>query len=287
MKKLCLLAFVAMMFLSLALPARADEPAKYNFASAQGGKELAIPSGREGVGDIYFYNIDGNRITHVVLELDGTPSGWDVSIEPALTKTQVLVSGVPVTVEENLYVEPSELLPEEPQDVPQGMISVMVPGRGYALGKQARVVIHVPETTPPGTIENIIVSAEASWLGQSGSAAIKQAKNFEFTVNVISGTTGYTETIVNPEEEPVVQVPAGKTSAEAATGDTAPVQESLADTVVPMQESSTDTAAPMQEQVTGAVAGESGAQIPVWVWIIIAGLVATIFIIFITLRRNR
>ena len=101
-----------------------------------------------------------------------------------------------VTVEENLYVEPGELFTEEPQAVPDGMVSVKVPGRGYALGKAARVLITVPQSAALGTTGEIVVSAEASWLGQGGSATVKQARDFDFTVTVVSASTEYTETIV-------------------------------------------------------------------------------------------
>ncbi len=202
MKKLYLLALAALLLIVLPLPVQADEPAKYNFASAQGAKELRIVPGEEGSGYIYFYNIDGNRITHVSLEVSQAPSGWEVTIEPPLSDTHVLVNEMPVTVVENLYVEPWELYPDEPGDVPEGMVSIKVPTRGYTLGKQARILISVPEDTPLGTTGTMNIAAEAFWLGQSGSAAIKQARDFTFNVTAVSGSTEYTETIVSEGEEP-------------------------------------------------------------------------------------
>jgi hypothetical protein len=200
MKNLCLFALVSLLFIVLPLPVLAQDEAKYNFASAQGDKELKIPPGKEGRGYLYFYNVDGNRITHITLEVSQSPANWKVSIEPPLSETQVLVSGMPVTVEENLYVEPAELLPEEPQNVPEDMVSIKVPGRGYALGKLARVKIVVPDSTPLGTTGEITVSAEAAWLGQSGSAAVKQARDFNFSVAVVSSSKEYTETIIKPDD---------------------------------------------------------------------------------------
>lgn len=200
MKKACLLILLAvLLLLVLPISAQADEAAKYNFASAQGDKELRIPPGEEGTGYIYFYNIDGNRITHITLEVGQAPSGWEITIEPPIAETEVLVSGVPVAVEENLYVEPSELLTEEPQDIPEGMVSIKVPGRGYALGKEARIVISVPDSVSLGTTGEITITGEAAWLGQGGSAAIKQARDFDFSVTVVSESTEYTETIVGQD----------------------------------------------------------------------------------------
>jgi hypothetical protein len=205
MRKVALIFLAALLLLALPLPVHADEPAKYNFASAQSAKNLNIAPGDEGRGNIYFYNVDGNRITHIVFKVSQAPSGWEVTIEPPLSETQVLVNEMPVTVLENIHVEPSELLPDEPGDVPEGMVSIVVPGRGYALGKQVQIVINVPEATPLGTTDTVIISAEASWLGQSGSAAVKQARDFTFNVTAVSGSTEYTETIVSEEEEPVVE----------------------------------------------------------------------------------
>ncbi len=205
MKKIYLLALAALLLLALPLPVQADEAPKYNFASSQGAKDLKIVPGDEGTGNIYFYNIDGNRITHVSLEVSQAPSGWEVTIEPPLSERQVLVNEMPVTVVENLYVEPWELLPDEPGDVPEGMVSIKVSTRGYTLGKQAQIVISIPEDTSLGTTGTINIAAEAFWLGQSGAAAIKQARDFTFNVTAVSGSTEYTETIVSEEEEPIVE----------------------------------------------------------------------------------
>ena len=199
MKRLCLILIVTLL-MALPLQVYADEAAVYNFASAQGDKNLGIPSGRVGQGNIYFYNIDGNRITHITLIVSQAPEGWDVTIEPPPGETHLSISGIPVTITENLYVEPSELLDEEPSAVPDGLVSIKVPGRGYTLGKEARIIITVPDSAIPGATGDITIAAEASWLGQSGAAAVKQARDFDFYVSVTSGTTEYSEEIVDTEE---------------------------------------------------------------------------------------
>ena len=61
---------------------------------------MSIAPGDEVTTKLYFYNIHGNRITHISLELGEAPKNWDVSIEPALHETSVIVSGVATTVEE-------------------------------------------------------------------------------------------------------------------------------------------------------------------------------------------
>lgn len=198
MNRIKLIAVLITLLLVLPLPVQAVEPARYSFASAQGDKELRIPPGREGRGNIYFYNIDGNRITHITLGVSKAPAGWDVSIIPSLSETQVLVGALPVTVVENLYVDPSELLADTPQSTPEGMAVIKVPGRGYALGKLAQVVIRVPDAEPPGKTVAISVAAEASWLSESGAVAVRQARDFDFLITVVSPPTEYSETVIGP-----------------------------------------------------------------------------------------
>lgn len=272
MKKLCLLIMAALLCFAFPLAAGADEEARYNFASAQGPKDLAIVPGEEGKGEIYFYNVDGNRITHINLEVSEAPSGWEVTVEPGRTETKVMVSGMPVTVVENLYVEPSGLLAGEPQNVPADMVSIKVPGRGYALGKLARVAVGVPESESPGATGEIVIAAEASWLGQSGAAAVKQERDFIFTVTVASGITGYTETVVEqdgPAESPEA---AGEPEEEPDGGGITAGTEALP---------------PGETAVAG---GESsGSSVERWLPVIIAGAVvivgAVVVILFVRRRR--
>ena len=190
--------------LLLAVPSLvlADEAASYNFASAQGPKEIQVVPGDEGWGVIYFYNIDGNRITHITLDVSQVPDSWEVEIQPPLDEIEVEIGGTIVTVTENLHVEPSELLSEEAEDVPEGMVCITVPTRGYALAKPAYIIVRVPESEEIGTNGDIVISAEAVWLGQTGAAAIKQARDFDFSVEIISEATDSTETILDGGDNP-------------------------------------------------------------------------------------
>ena len=189
MIKIAGIILTAALLIALPSVALAQEPAKYNFASAQGSKDLKIISGGEGVGIIYFYNIDGNRITHVTLEVSQAPGDWQGEI-------QVEVGGTYVTVTENLHVEPSELLLEEPERAPPGKVIIVVPNRGYAFAREADIIIQVPESAEIGTRADITVSAVAEWLGQTGAAAINQARDFSFSVEVVAEATGGEEKII-------------------------------------------------------------------------------------------
>ena len=198
MRRIALILSVVALLVAFASPALAGEDAKYNFASAQGAKQLKVAPGAEGEGVIYFYNIDGNRITHITLAVSQSPENWHVEIDPPTHDIEVEVSGMPVTVTENLHAAPSELLLEEPApgDVPEGMVSIKVPTRGYAFASPACIIVRVPESVEIGTTADIIIAAEAEWLGQGGAAAIKQARDFDFSVTVVSASTEFTETIV-------------------------------------------------------------------------------------------
>ena len=200
MKRIALVLLAIALLLAVPSLVLAQEAAKYNFASSQGAKEIKVMPGGEGWGVIYFYNIDGNRTTHITLDLSHAPDNWDVEIQPPRHEIEVEISGRRATVTENLHVEPSELLSEEVEDVPEGMVCITVPTLGYALAKPAYIVVQVPDGEEIGARGDIVISAEASWLGQTGAAAFKQARDFDFSVEVISESTEFTETIVSEED---------------------------------------------------------------------------------------
>jgi hypothetical protein len=184
-------------FLAMASSALAEEPARYNFASVQGSENIQILPGGDGTGNMYFYNVDGNRITHVTLEVSQAPANWQVEIQPPLDETQVEVNGQPITVTENLYVEPSEASSVVIKDVPEGMVCIPVSQRGYALAKAAEIIVRVPDSEEIGTQEEIVVTATARWLGQSGAVAFSQSREFNFTVDVVAKVTEYQEKILD------------------------------------------------------------------------------------------
>jgi hypothetical protein len=120
-----------------------------------------------------------------------------VEIQPPLGETQVEVDGQVVTVTENLYVEPSEASDEVIKDVPEGMVCIPVATRGYVLAKEVKIIVRVPDSEEIGTQEEITVAATASWLGQGGAAAITQARDFTYTVKVVSEVTEHQEKILD------------------------------------------------------------------------------------------
>jgi len=191
----------------------AQEEAKYNFGSAQGAKELTISPGSEAVTKLFFYNIYGNRITHITLEVGDAPEDWDITIEPALHETSVVVSGIPTTVEENLFVQPpSDVQESKPDDIPEGIEYISSPV-GFVGAKPVLISIKVPEDAKLGTVAKISIDGVGSWLGQTGTAAITQGRSFEYTVTVASAE--FSETILEQALERKDEVVVVKETEEA------------------------------------------------------------------------
>jgi hypothetical protein len=268
MRRIIPVALAAVMLLVLASAALAQEPAKYNFASTQGSKEIKVSPGGGGNGVIYFYNIDGNRITHVTLEVSQAPDGWPVEIQPPLAETQVEINGQVVNVTENLYVEPTEVLSEAVKDTPPGTVCISVPNRGYALAKEADIIVTVPDTAKVGDTGAVTVSATARWLGQSGAAAVSQERDFDFTVQVVSGTTGFEEKVL------------GKTESNAGT---------TGSSVEPTESSVEPAESGVEPTESSAGNGESGRGTGKWVLWIIGGaaVLMVIVIVLVYIRRRR
>src|SRR3989338_946365 len=177
--------FLVLIFLIGVVNAQ-EEEAKYNFGSAQSAKEISIAPGDVVTTKLYFYNIHGNRITHISLSVAEAPENWDISIEPALHESTVIVSGVTTTVEENLFVEPgSDVAESVPDDIPEGIEYISSPV-GFVGAKPVLIKIKVPSNEKLGTVANVRIDGTASWLGQTGTAAITQSRSFEYIVTIVS-----------------------------------------------------------------------------------------------------
>lgn len=194
MKKIMVAAAVLVLLALPSVALAADEPAKYSFASAQGASNLQAIPGTEVQGVVYFYNVDGNRITHIKLDILQSPDGWTVEIDPPLAEQGYDLTGdgvVDVTVMENLFVEPSTVSDTTITNVPKGSISLTLPNKlgtdvpGYALAKVIKFNITVPKSEVVGTNGSIKILATGSWLGQSGAAAIAQTREFDYSIQTV------------------------------------------------------------------------------------------------------
>ncbi|MFC1998886.1 hypothetical protein ACFLVR_04515 [Chloroflexota bacterium] len=106
-----------------------DEANKYNYSTAQGGKSIDVKPGGSSSGLIYFYNVDGNRITHVEFSPLTTPEGWTVTFDPPVSVDTVQIGGLDVTVRQNLYVIPTEVQEDEITDPPSGYVNLDLPNK--------------------------------------------------------------------------------------------------------------------------------------------------------------
>ena len=279
MRRIAAIILVVVMLMALPTSALAQEPAKYNFASAQGSKQIMVTPGGEVVGTIYFYNVDGNRITHVTLEVSQAPDNWQVEIQPPIGEIRVEIGGRVVTVMENLHIEPSEVLSQEAEDVPEDMVCLTVPNRGFALAKAAEIIVRVPVSEQIGTKGEIRISAVAEWLGQTGAAAIKQSRDFDSSVEVISATAGGEEKIIEEKgtAEAIAETAEGEEKITEEKGTAEVVSEATGGEEKSVEETGT----------TGL--GELPSIIEKWLPAIIAAAIAILAVVLIPLliRRRR
>ena len=182
MKKIIIIGLFAI-FLSISLVA-AQEDAKYNFGSAQADKELKANPGGEIITKLFFYNIYGNRITHIKLDVSDFPENWIISLTPETHAASVDISGVITTVNENLYVEISEAFDEIPKFVPEG-IEYISSSVGYIGANPVEIKIKVPENEKFGSY-TLRIDASAFWLGQEGTAEIQQSRSFDYKIDLVS-----------------------------------------------------------------------------------------------------
>jgi hypothetical protein len=192
--------FFFIFFLVIPFALAEDQP-KYNFATTTASSTILIQPGETiKVPAIYFYNIYGNRITHVSLYLKDYPPGWKVKFEPEMHDIQVNISGTITTTSENFYVMPSQPVTDVPVQVPENMVYMKLGGvEGNILANVAYLNITVPPDTPLGGTYKITARAVGSWFGQAATLAFSQERSFDFTVQTI--THKFSEEIVVPTPE--------------------------------------------------------------------------------------
>jgi len=205
MRNLICIVISILLFSALLPSVLAQEDAKYNFGSAQQTSSLTVSAGSTVSTKLYFYNVFGNRITHLSLSAENLPEGWTVSFDPPLHTVTVNISGVITTIEENLnVVPPSDVFETKPETAPEG-IQFIGSSIGYIGAKPVVVTFSVPESEQLGTSHNITITGVAKYLGQTGAAAISQSRGFDYTVTVQAEE--FTEEIIEaPIEEPIVTI---------------------------------------------------------------------------------
>ena len=230
MRKILISLFVIILLISVSVSILAqehEEDAKYNFGSAQADKELKANPGGEISTKLYFYNIYGNRITHIKLEVSEFPENWVITLTPDTHDSEFDLSGIITTINENLYVETSEAVDEIPENVPEG-IEYISSSVGFIGAKPVEIRIKVPSDEKYGSY-NLRIDASAFWLGQQGTAEIQQSRSFDYKIDLVSGTF-YEKLIIDdgdikvknetpkaPEEEGLVGITGGAVGVNALT----------------------------------------------------------------------
>ena len=196
MRKIFISLFVIILLFNISILAQED--AKYNFGSAQADKELNLNPGEEITTKLYFYNVFGNRATHIKLEVIESPENWQIELNPSVRNVSYDVAGTITIVEENLYIEVSKAVDEIPSVIPGG-IEYITSSVGYIGANPVEIKIKVPSGEAYGTYD-LRIDASAFWLGQEGTAEIQQSRDFNYKVNVVS-----TRFYEKPLEEPKVK----------------------------------------------------------------------------------
>lgn len=194
---LLLASFICAQFIS------AQESAQFNFGTAQRDKLVVIEPGKTAETEIYFYNIFGNRATHVTLDIVEKPEGWDIKIEPALHNITLNVTGVITTTQENLYAVPCKVdeswCPTNDTTPREGVKYIGGSGvEGRIPAKIVTVTITAPEGLPLWKNYPLTITATAQWFGEAGMVALTQQRDFSYTLRTI--TKEYSEGVIEEEQ---------------------------------------------------------------------------------------
>ncbi|MCM8830623.1 MAG: hypothetical protein NC918_00290 [Candidatus Omnitrophica bacterium] len=177
-----------------------SQNALYDFGSMQQGKTFSAEPGEQLNLSLFFF-VDkeyGNRITHVKLDISEKPN-WDIYLIPPKHIELVNVSGVLVESEENIYVEPREVLPQKPEPGEEGITYIRSPsGKGYLQAKEVKIVVNVPKNAELGKIYPLVIRAEAFWFGREGNIALKQTRTFRFEIKTLKKE--FSEEIVKQQQ---------------------------------------------------------------------------------------
>lgn len=201
--KLCVIGIVFLLITSATAVAQT-----YAFGTMQRDKAINIVQGDSFTTPLYFYNVFGDRITHVTsVGVSGDHPEW-VKIEPESHLAQYEVKGVICNVTENLAVEPKGyVLKNESTTPPQGWEYIQAPARvdSWIPAKALNITFTVPKDAKIGAY-SFRISASGYWFPETGctvettGAQVGQARDFDYTINVLYPGTYY--------EKPVTTTPA-------------------------------------------------------------------------------
>jgi outer membrane protein assembly factor BamB len=173
----------------------AEEAPIYSFGSIQLHNNIQIAQGESFTTQLRFYNIHGNRMAHLLVEVEST-LGLEVTIKPPLQTREYKVKNETCEIMENLALEPSEVVSQVPSMVPEGIVYVQSPSdpTKYIPTKEVNVTIKVSEDAEIKTYL-LKITATARWLPKEGcEPTVIQPREFKFNIQVSA---------INETEEPL------------------------------------------------------------------------------------
>jgi hypothetical protein len=186
--KLCVIGIAALLMLSGTAISQT-----YAFGTMQRDKTINIVQGDTFTTPLYFYNVFGDRITHVTgVSVSGDHPEW-VKIEPEAHLAQYEVKGAICNVTESLAVEPKGyVLKNESTTPPEGWGYIQAPARAdsWIPARPVNITFTVPKDAKLGTY-SFRVSASGYWFPETGcaiettGAQIGQSRDFDYTINVL------------------------------------------------------------------------------------------------------
>lgn len=153
-----------------------------------------------------FYNIHGDRITHVALEPVNIPLGWEVSFEPGLRLVPYNVSGIIENINENVGLLPIDVVLQRPDIPSEGMDYIKHPNEeGYIPIRPVKIHIRVPENTEMGKTYYFNITAIGNCFQGEGTAIPGVSTEYQVAVKTKASHEFFELPIQETNQEQVLE----------------------------------------------------------------------------------
>ncbi len=178
-----------------------------NAACSLGANPLSMDArakpGQEVVATWNFYNLYGDRITHISVSKIQGPD-WEIRYEPALHEESYDVSGVIEKISENIGVEKMSVVLEIPENPPEGVSYVKHPNQdGYIPIKSVKIYITVPDDAELWEDYKFVFEGKGNCFTEPGAVIPALATQLE--LNIKTTTDFYEKPITEEPEEGVTE----------------------------------------------------------------------------------
>ena len=155
--------------------------------------------GQEVVAAWNFYNLYGDRITHISVSKIQGPD-WEIRYEPALHEESYEVSGVIEKINENVGVEKSSVVLEIPENPPEGTAYVKHPKQeGYIPVKPVKIYITIPDDAELWQDYKFVFEAKGNCFTEPGAVIPALATQLE--LNIKTTTEFYEKPVTKKSKE--------------------------------------------------------------------------------------